>query len=111
MATNADFSAKVLQKLTEQRTASDLNAYDVKKLLEEKMTGEMSCNAEQVELIKSIIDQCIAEERKINEGLSNVMLKSLLSSIDSQSADSLEGHTAMLDMVSFYICKTLVYPH
>lgn len=104
MARNAEFSAKVIQKLTEQRTTSDLKANDVKKILDEKMTGEMVCTAEQVELIKSIINQAISEERKINEGLTNVMLKSLLTSIDAESAKSLESHTEMLDMVSvFYL--------
>lgn len=100
MARNVDFSTKVIQQLTEQRTTSDRKANDVKKILDEKMTGDMICSAEQVELIKSIINQAIADERKFNDGLTNVMLKSLLSLIDAESAKSLESHTEMLGMVS-----------
>ncbi len=102
MARNVDFSATIIQKLTEQRTASEQNAFDVKKLVEEKMSGDTSCTGEQIELIKSIISQAIAEERKFNDGLSNVMLKSLLTSLDAQNAKSLESHTAMLEMVSCF---------
>lgn len=119
MARNTEFSGKVLEKLTEQRSSSDLHANDVKKLLEDKLTGEMSCSAEQIELIKSIIHQTIAEERKMNESMSDVMLKSLLNLCASQTEKSLESHTVLLDMVSlpdacvirFHSHKFSIYLH
>jgi len=90
----------IVRKLAEQRSACELNACDVKKLLDEKMTGDVGCTAEQVDLIKSVISQAIADDRKTSDALTNVMLKSLLSSLDEQNKMSLESHTAMLDMVS-----------
>lgn len=99
MTRNVDFSAMVVKKLTDQRIASEQNACDVNTLLDEKMTDDLACTAEQKELIKSIISQAIADERKFNERLSNGMLKSLLESLDAQNAKSLESHTAMLQLV------------
>lgn len=83
------------------------------------MTGEMSCSAEQIELIKSIIHQAIADERKMNESMSDVMLKSLLNLCASQNEKSLESHTVLLDMVRlheasvtrFQSHKILIYFH
>ncbi|KAG4066799.1 hypothetical protein HA402_012866 [Bradysia odoriphaga] len=100
MTRNSNQFATILEKLAEQRSATELNACDVKKLLAEKMTGDVSCTAEQVELIQSIFSQVIADERKMSDTLTNVMLKSLLSSLDAQNARSLESHTAMLDMIN-----------
>lgn len=98
MAKNSGLSGEIREKLNEHRTTSDLNTNDVKKLIEEKMTGEMNFSAEQVELIKSTINQCVADERRSSEALSNV-LRSLLSSIDNGNA--LQNQSSMLDMVSF----------
>lgn len=97
-----DFSAKVLKKLTDHRTKSDINGDHVKKLLHATMTEETNFTAEQMELIKSVMKQCIVDDRKFNEGLSNGTLKSLLSLIDMQNTKLLESHSSMLEMVSLF---------
>lgn len=99
MARNSDQLALIVRKLTEQRSATEQNASDVGSLVDEKLAGYNAFTAEQIELVKSIISQAIAEERKMGDTLTNT-LKSLKSSLDAQNGKTMESHVAMLDMVS-----------
>lgn len=86
--------------MSDQRTNSDINADHVSKLLKDRMADEMNFTAEQMDLVKSVISQCVSEERKFNDELSKEMLTSLQSLIDVQYTKSLDCHSMILELVS-----------
>lgn len=101
MARGTDFSAKLLQKLTDQRMNCDTHEDHMKQLLQQTLVMEMNFTNEQLETFKTLIDQCIKNDRKFNEKLSNEMLTSMLNMINMENTKLLESHSLMLEMVSF----------